>query len=70
MRKILPLVRDEAEVKDVKVEKANYILVVGDNEKQAGTVNVRTRDNKVLGMKKAEEVIKEMKKEIEKKEIK
>jgi threonyl-tRNA synthetase len=28
----------------------NYILVVGEQEKQAGTVNVRTRDRKVLGM--------------------
>lgn len=28
----------------------NYILVVGEAEKNAGTVNVRTRDNVVHGM--------------------
>jgi len=57
-------------VRDAQLQKVNYILVIGDKEKAAGTVNVRTRDCKVLGMKKVSEVIKDMQKEIEKKDIK
>ena len=57
-------------VRDAQLQKINYILVVGDNEKKAGAVNVRTRDNKVLGMKKTDTFIEAMKKEIEGKEIK
>ncbi len=39
--------------------KANYILVIGDNEKKNKTVNVRTRDGKVLGEKNVKEFIEE-----------
>jgi len=38
-------------------QKAGYILVVGDREKQNGTVTVRTRDGKVLGEQKAEKFV-------------
>ncbi|KAH9631875.1 hypothetical protein HF086_014347 [Spodoptera exigua] len=36
-------------VRNAQLAQFNYILVVGDREKQSGTVNVRTRDNKVHG---------------------
>ena len=36
-------------VRDAQLEKVNYILVVGNQEMAAGTVNVRTRDNVVRG---------------------
>lgn len=36
-------------VRDAQLEKVNYILVVGEKEAAAGTVNVRTRDNVVHG---------------------
>ena len=39
-------------VRDWQKQKANYILVVGDREKDNGTVTVRTREGKVLGEKK------------------
>ena len=36
-------------IRNAQLAQFNYILVVGDKEKLAGTVNVRTRDNKVHG---------------------
>ncbi|GBP35773.1 Threonine--tRNA ligase, cytoplasmic [Eumeta japonica] len=36
-------------VRNAQLAQFNYILVVGDREKTSGTVNVRTRDNKVHG---------------------
>jgi len=36
-------------IRNAQLAQFNFILVVGDKEKAAGTVNVRTRDNKVLG---------------------
>ncbi|KAG7301260.1 Threonine--tRNA ligase 1-cytoplasmic [Plutella xylostella] len=36
-------------VRNAQLAQFNYILVVGDKEKSSGTVNVRTRDNKVHG---------------------
>ena len=35
----------------------NYVLVIGGNEQESHTVNIRTRDNEVLGTMKAEEFI-------------
>ncbi|PIN87193.1 threonine--tRNA ligase [Candidatus Woesearchaeota archaeon CG10_big_fil_rev_8_21_14_0_10_44_13] len=52
-------------VRDAQMQHINYILVVGDNEVKNGTVNVRTRDNKVHGEKKADAFLEQMKKEIE-----
>ena len=65
-------VDDKAESTNKKVRNAemqhfNYILVVGDKEIENSTVNVRTRDNKVLGEKKVEDFLKELKEEIKSK---
>jgi len=51
-------------VRDAQLSQINYILVVGDTEKKNGTVNVRTRDNKVHGEKKVEEFLKDLEREI------
>lgn len=44
-------------VRNAQLDNYNFILVVGEKEKQRGTVNVRTRDNKVHGEVSVEEVI-------------
>ncbi len=54
-------------VRDAELQKINYILVVGDREEKNRTVNVRTRNNEVLGEKKTDEFLKSLKKEIEEK---
>jgi len=51
-------------VRDAQIQKFNYILVIGDNEEKNKTVNIRTRDNEVLGEKKLADLIKQMKEEI------
>jgi threonyl-tRNA synthetase len=51
-------------VRDWQKQKANYILVVGDREKETGTVAVRNREGKILGEKKVEKFIEEAVKEI------
>ena len=38
------------QVREAQLAQYNYILVVGEAEKEACTVNVRTRDNVVHGM--------------------
>ncbi|HIH24905.1 TPA: threonine--tRNA ligase [Candidatus Woesearchaeota archaeon] len=38
-------------VREAELSRVNYILVVGDKEVEAQTVNVRTRDNAILGEK-------------------
>ena len=52
-------------VREAQLDQVNYILVVGDREVDAQTVNVRTRDNQVLGEKAldafADEIAKEAK---------
>jgi len=39
----------------------NYILVVGEMEKESGSVNIRTRDNTQHGAQKLEDFIQELK---------
>jgi len=39
----------QKKVREAQIEQWNYILVVGEEEAKNGTVNVRTRDNKVHG---------------------
>jgi len=56
-------------VRDAQVEKVNYILVVGDKEQEAGTVNVRTRSGEVKGTRKVEELVHELLGEIKEKKI-
>ena len=43
-------------VREAEIVKVNYILVVGDREVDAKTVNVRTRDNQILGEKSIDEI--------------
>lgn len=52
-------------IREAQLSQANYILVIGEKEEQDKTVNVRTRDNKVHGAKKVDNLIKEMIKEID-----
>lgn len=47
-------------VREAQLERVNYILVVGDNEVDEGTVTVRTRDEKVHGAKKVDQLIKDL----------
>ncbi|XP_073953511.1 threonine--tRNA ligase 1, cytoplasmic-like [Choristoneura fumiferana] len=44
-------------VRNAQLAQFNYILVVGDREKTSGTVNIRTRDNKVHGEMSVEALI-------------
>ena len=46
-------------VRDAQLTQYNYILVVGGQERENGTVNMRTRDNKVHGVRTIDEVIAE-----------
>ena len=51
-------------VREAQMDHVNYILVIGEKEVQAGTVNVRTRDNEVLGPIDIDEFLVRLKKEI------
>jgi threonyl-tRNA synthetase len=51
----------EKKVRNAQLAQYNYILVVGKQESENNTVNVRTRDNVVHGVKPVEEVINELK---------
>lgn len=44
-------------VRNAQLAQFNYILVVGEREQSSGTVNIRTRDNKVHGEKSVEDLI-------------
>lgn len=44
-------------IRNAQLAQFNFILVVGEKEKEVGTVNVRTRDNKVHGEKTLDAVI-------------
>lgn len=48
-------------VRNAQLDNYNFILVIGEKEAQQGTVNVRTRDNKVHGEISVDEVIKRFK---------
>jgi threonyl-tRNA synthetase len=45
-------------IRNAQLENYNFILVIGEKEQKSGTVNIRTRDNKVHGEMSVEEVIK------------
>ncbi|KAE9536978.1 hypothetical protein AGLY_006785 [Aphis glycines] len=49
-------------IRNAQLAQYNFILVVGDKEKTANTVNVRTRDNNVHGEFSVEETIKRLQK--------
>jgi len=55
-------------IREAQLQKINYMLVVGEKEEKKGAVNVRTRENKVLGTMKADEFLKKALKEIKNKE--
>lgn len=44
-------------VQDKPQSLVSYVLVVGEKEKASGTVNIRTRDNKVHGERTVEETV-------------
>jgi threonyl-tRNA synthetase len=52
-------------IRNAQIEKVNYILVIGDKEVENKTVNVRTRTEEVLGEKKVDDFIVQLKKEIQ-----
>ena len=54
-------------VREAQLDKVNYILVIGEKEKEAGTVAVRTRDNKVVGAVGTDKFLTQILKEIEEK---
>ena len=54
-------------VREAQLDKVNYILVIGEKEKEAGTVAVRTRDNKVVGAVEKGKFLGQLLKEIEEK---
>jgi threonyl-tRNA synthetase len=51
----------EKKIRNSQLEQFNFILVIGKKEKESNMVNVRTRDNVVHGMKKLDDLIKELK---------
>ncbi|CAG0904674.1 unnamed protein product [Darwinula stevensoni] len=44
-------------IRNAQLSQCNFILVVGEKEKSSGTVNVRTRDNKVHGERSIADVV-------------
>ena len=54
-------------IRNAELDKINYILVVGGKEQENKTVNIRTRDNKVEGEKKADEFLARLQQEINEK---
>lgn len=57
-------------IRNAELAKINYIIVVGDNEEKNQTINVRTRNNQILGEKNIDAFIKELLEEIKEKKIK
>jgi len=51
-------------VREAELDRVNYILVVGEKELKAGTVTVRTRDNRILGAVKSDAFLERLQKEI------
>ncbi|MBN2457698.1 threonine--tRNA ligase [Candidatus Woesearchaeota archaeon] len=48
-------------VREAQLDKVNYILVIGEKEEEAGTVNLRTRENEIKGEKKPDDLVHEIK---------
>ncbi|MBI4141782.1 threonine--tRNA ligase, partial [Candidatus Woesearchaeota archaeon] len=51
-------------IREAELAKVNYIIVIGEKEMNNKTINVRTRDNKIIGEKNTDEFLKELLKEI------
>ena len=56
-------------VRDAQLKKIPYIIVVGQKEKEAGTVTVRTRENEIIGSFSVEEFSEKLKKKIDTRDI-
>ncbi|XP_045537656.1 threonine--tRNA ligase 1, cytoplasmic [Papilio machaon] len=56
-------------VRNAQLAQFNYILVVGEREKNSGTVNVRTRDNKVHGEMTIDALIDHLNKQVKEKTL-
>lgn len=56
-------------IRNAQLEQVNFILVVGEKEQANGTVNVRTRDNKVHGEFTVDQVVKRFKELAESREL-
>ena len=56
-------------IRNAQTSKINYILVIGDKEQENKTINIRTRENQVLGEKKVSDFIKELQEEVKQKKI-
>jgi threonyl-tRNA synthetase len=59
----------QKKVREAQLAQFNYILVVGEAESAARTVNVRTRDNHVHGMHALDGVVEVMKREVAEKSL-
>ena len=59
----------QKKVREAQLSQFNYILVVGEKEMEKGTVNVRTRNNKVCGEKPVAEVLAHLTKEKEERSL-
>lgn len=57
------------QIREAQLAQYNYILVVGEKEQVAETVNVRTRDNQVHGEHTLSDVIEVMSKERSKRSL-
>lgn len=56
--------RLQAKIRDAQMEKASYMLILGDKEKEAKSVSVRKRDGEDLGVKSLQDFINQIKTEI------
>ena len=54
-------------IRNAELRKINYILVVGDSEEKNKTINIRTRNNEILGEKDLDSFVKDLREEVEKK---
>jgi threonyl-tRNA synthetase len=51
-------------IREAQLQQINYMIVVGDSEEKDKTINIRTRDNKVLGTEKIDTFVEKIVKEI------
>ena len=54
-------------IREAQLQQINYILVIGDKEVEKKSVNIRTRENEVLGERKIDNFIDQMQKEVDEK---
>ncbi len=47
-------------IREGQISKINYLIVIGEKEEENNTINIRTRENKILGEKKVEDFLKEI----------